>query len=141
MSRRLQSPGTRALVRVAVALCATLVLASGAMASDGKGRRAEVLVTGSCTAPATSKLKLKSRDGGIELEFEVDHDRAGMRWRIAVVHERRVAWRGAATTSGQSGSFSVERRMADLIGPDTVVARAWGPQGATCRATATLPAA
>lgn len=124
-----------------MALCATLAVASAAAASDGKDRRGEVRVSGSCTAAATSKLKLKSRDGGIELEFEVDHDRAGTRWRIAIVHERRVAWRGAATTAGPSGSFSVERRLPDLLGPDTVTARASGPQGVTCRATATLPAA
>jgi hypothetical protein len=142
-------PSCRAILRVAgyrtvapalVACCAALLLADGAFAKDGDGR-AEIRAAGSCSARATSKLKLESRDGVIELEFEVDHNRTGALWRVAIVHERRVAWRGNARTSGPSGSFSVERRIADLSGADTVTARAWGPGGITCRATATLPGA
>ena len=117
-----------------------LVAAPDAVARGGKDGRGEVRVVGSCSAAATSKLKLKARDGSIELEFEVDHNRAGSQWRVAIVHERRVAWKGAARTSGPSGAFSVDRRVPDLLGPDTVTARAWGPAGVTCRATATLPA-
>ena len=118
-----------------------LVVPPNAVARGGKDGRGEVRVVGSCSVAATSKLKLKARDGGIEqLEFEVDHSRAGSQWRVAIVHERRVAWKGAARTSGPSGAFSVDRRVPDLLGPDTVTARAWGPAGVTCRATATLPA-
>jgi hypothetical protein len=127
-----------ALVVCVAGLCLALLVAAPALAKDGDGR-AEIRVAGSCTARATSKLKLKSRDGVLELEFEVDHNRSGTLWRVAIVHERRVAWRGAARTSGPSGSFAIERRIPDLRGPDTVTARAWGPNGITCRATATLP--
>lgn len=134
-------PAVRRFVAASlVAGCAALVVTGAALGKDGDGR-AEIRATGSCTASATSKLKLKSRDGIIELEFEVDHNRAGAVWRVAIVHERRVAWRGSARTSGPSGSFAVQRRIADLRGPDTVTARAWGPNGITCRATATLPGA
>jgi hypothetical protein len=141
MSRRFRIPATRALATFATVLCVTLVLVDGAAARDAKDGRGEVRVGGSCGAGATSKLKLKSRDGGIELEFDVDHNRAGTQWRVAIVHERRVAWRGTVRTSGSSGSLSVERRLPDLLGSDTVTARAWGPAGVTCRATATLPVA
>lgn len=130
----------RVVAAALVACCAALLVTGTALAKDGDGR-AEIRVAGSCSARATSKLKLKSRDGIIELEFEVDHNRAGTLWRVAIVHERRVAWRGTARTSGPSGSFAVDRRIADLRGPDTVTARAWGPTGITCRATATLPGA
>jgi hypothetical protein len=139
MTRRVQTPGRAFAVSILAAVCATLVSLTDAGASGEKDRAGEVRVVGSCGATATSKLKLKSRDGSIELEFEVDSDRVGMLWRVALVHERRVAWKGAARTSGPSGSFSVDRRLPDLLGPDTVTARASGPAGITCRATATLP--
>jgi hypothetical protein len=129
----------RLVAAMVLALGSALVVVEGAIARDGKDGRGEVRVAGSCSAGVTSKLKLKSRDGGIELGFEVDHNRAGALWRVAIVHERRVVWRGAAKTSGPSGSFDVERRLPDLVGTDTVTARAWGPAGVTCRATATLP--
>lgn len=145
MTRPSQVPGVRCapplriVAAMVLALGSMLVLADSAFARDGKDGRGEVRVAGSCSGGATSKLKLKSRDGGIELEFEVDHNRVGAPWRVAIVHERRVAWRGAAKASGPSGSFHVERRLPDLLGTDTVTARAWGPLGVTCRATATLP--
>ena len=113
--------------------------AGGAIASDGDDDRAEIRVIGTCSASAATKLRLRSRDGGIELEFEVDHNRAGSLWRFVIVHERRVARRGLVRTSGPSGSFDIERRLPDLVGTDTVTARAWVPSGITCRATAALP--
>jgi hypothetical protein len=130
----------RGVAAALVAFCAALVATGAALAKDGDGR-AEIKVAGSCGTHATSKLKLQSRDRIIELEFEVDDNRAGSLWRVALVHERRVAWRGTARTSGSSGSFAVDRRITDLSGPDTVTVRAWGPTGITCRATATLPGA
>src|SRR4051795_12790285 len=104
----------------------------------GGGDRPEVRVAGSCGRGATSTLKLKARDGGIEAEFEV-HGRAGASWRVAFVQERRTVWRGRARTLGPSHSFSIERHLGDYAGPDQVFARAVGPRGMTCQATATLP--
>ena len=144
MTRSSQVPGVRyavplrAITVMVLALGMTLVLTEGAIARDGKDGRGEVRVAGSCSPGATSKLRLKSRDGGLEVEFEVDHNRVGALWRVAIVHERRVAWRGTAKTAGPSGSFAVTRRLVDLVGTDTVTSRAWGPAGVTCRATATL---
>jgi hypothetical protein len=104
----------------------------------GGGDRPEVRVAGSCGRGATSKLKLKADDGQIEAEFEV-HGRSGARWRVVFVQENRIAWRGSARTGGSSRSFSIERRLSDYAGPDHVTARAVGPRGITCQATATLP--
>ena len=64
-----------------------------AVAKDGPG---EVRVAGVCGSGATSELRLKSDDDGIELRFEVDHSRAGVVWRVVLVHERRIAWKGTA---------------------------------------------
>jgi len=94
---------------------------------------------GTCGSGASSKLRLRSRDGEISVEFEVKRSRRGERWRVVLVHERRVAWRGARTT-GSSGSFRVRRTLRDLAGSDRVKARASGPRGVTCEAAATLAA-
>jgi hypothetical protein len=110
----------------------------GGGGGGGGGDRPEVRVAGSCGRGATSKLKLKADDGAIEAEFEV-HGRAGSRWRVVFVQENRIAWRGRARTGGASRSFSIERRLSDYAGPDHVTARAVGPRGITCQATATLP--
>ena len=108
--------------------------------SGGKSDRQEVRVAGKCGSGATSKLKLKNDDGAIEVEFEVDQNRSGPAWKVTIVRERKVVVRPSATTSGRSGSFSVERKISDLDGADLVTARGVGPKGLTCEATATLPA-
>src|SRR3954463_4176663 len=124
---------------IAIVLLALVVLgpASALAKGGGGGSRPEVGVAGSCGRGATSSLKLKARDGGIEAEFEV-HGRTGL-WRVVLVQEQRVAWRGHARTGGPSHSFSLQRRLGDYPGPDQVLARAVGPRGITCSATATLP--
>ena len=58
---------------------------------------------------------------------------------MVFVHERRVVYRAHHRTAGASGSFSVERRVGDYAGADLVMARAVGPRGLTCQATAVLP--
>lgn len=137
-------PATSRTLLPALALTLLAAVPSAAQARDGHGGgggggRPEVRVAGVCGHGATSKLRLRARDGAIELEFEVDQNRSGRLWRVVVVHERRVAWRGSARTHAPSGSFSVERTVSDLAGPDQVMARAVGPRGITCQATATLP--
>jgi hypothetical protein len=132
-------PLTIALVLLAlVVLAPASALAKGGGGGGGGGDRPEVRVAGSCGHGATSTLKLKARDGGIEAEFEV-HGRAGSAWSVAFVQERRTVWRGRARTGGASHSFSIERRLGDYPGPDQVFARAVGPRGMTCQASATLP--
>jgi hypothetical protein len=128
----------RPLVALLAIVGLLLLFTSVAAAKDGRG---EVRMAGVCGRGATSELRLRSTDRGIEVRFEIDHIRVGVAWRVAVVHERRVAWKGAAKTASPSGSFEVRRTVPDLPGADTVTAAAWGPGGLVCRATATLPAA
>jgi hypothetical protein len=143
LGRRRTAAFPLALVLALLAL--TLLGPASALAKGGGGggggggdTRPEVRVGGSCGRGASSTLKLKARDGGIEAEFEV-HGRAGSLWRVAFVQERRTVWRGRARTVGASRSFSVERRLSDYPGPDQVFVRAIGPRGVTCQASATLP--
>ena len=96
-------------------------------------------VAGVCGSGATSKLRLKSADDGIELRFEVDYSRAGVVWRVVLVQERRIAFKGAVRTIRPNGSFQVRRTLQDLAGADAVTARALGPGGLVCRAAAVLP--
>jgi hypothetical protein len=110
---------------------------SGSGGGGGGGDRPEVRVGGICAKGATSRLRLRARDGGIETEFEV-HGRRGV-WSVTIVHEREVAWRGKRRPGASSGSFSVSYRVPDYSGGDTVTARATGPRGGVCSATATLP--
>lgn len=124
----------------AVVFMLALGTASPATAKgDDHGDRREARVAGTCGRGATSKLRLRSRDGAISVEFEVRQHRAGDTWRVVLVHERRVEWRGTARTHGSSGSFRVRRTLDDFDGPDQVTAQASGPHGITCQASATLP--
>ncbi|MEA2246391.1 MAG: hypothetical protein QOH46_920 [Solirubrobacteraceae bacterium] len=102
--------------------------------------RAEVRVAGSCGRGAIAKLKLKENDGGIEAEFEIDRSRPRGSWRVVMVHERRVEYRGRVRTNS-TGWVDVHSRLPDYRGADAVLARAYGPGGVTCTATAVLPGA
>src|SRR4051794_4634101 len=121
---------------------ASLVLALGAPASAlaRGGGGGDVRVSGTCGRGATSQLRLETKDGGIRVEFRVRGHRRGERWRVVLVHERRVAWRGRART-GSSNSFRVRRSLPDFGGADQVTARASGPRGNTCQATASVAGA
>ncbi len=106
-----------------VAALSTALLVAGAPLAHAKGGDATIR-TGSCSGSADWKLKAKHDDGRIELEWEVDSNRSGQTWRVRVRDNgaRVVATR--AVTGGASGSFSVERRIANAAGTDALVARA-----------------
>jgi hypothetical protein len=119
---------------VAVAL-ASLVLATGS--ADARTDD-DVRVAGVCSKGVASELRLKSEERVIEVRFKLRQTQASIAWRVALVHERRVVWKGTVRTGRQSHSFELRRVLQDLPGHDTVNARAWGPRGLGCRATATL---
>lgn len=142
--RSLAMPATRPrILRTALLAVAILLIAGATVASarggGGGGGGTEVRAQGTCGKGATAKIRLRGRDGGIRVRFEVDHHRSGVWWRVVLIQDRRVVWRGRARTGGASASFEVERFLRDLPGADQVTARAWGPGGLTCAATATLP--
>ena len=100
---------------VGVAVTVVAVAASTAFASDDEVRQA-----GKCTGSSSSKIKVKPDDGGLEVEFEVDQNRSGQKWSVKLKDNSEVVFRGSATTKGPSGSFEIERRIADASGSDTV---------------------
>lgn len=117
-----------------VALSTTLLVAGGPLATTASAKGGDGVVrTGSCSGSADWKLKAKHDNGLIELEWEVDSNRTGQTWRVRVRDNgvRVVATR--ATTGGASGSFSVQRRVANRTGTDSLVARATDlGSGQTC---------
>jgi hypothetical protein len=117
------------------ALAATLLaLAPTAFASQSKGGRG-IIKSGKCTASSTWKLKVKSDDGRIETEFEVDQNRVGKRWRVTLTRNGASAFSGIRTTVAPSGSFSVRRLLASSAGGNRIVASAKALQsGESCRA-------
>ena len=94
---------------------------SPSASASHRGDDDRVIKTGSCSGGADWKLKVKTDDGRIEVEGEVDSNRSGQSWSWKIKDNGSVAAKGSATTGGSSGSFSVERKIADQPGTDTVV--------------------
>jgi hypothetical protein len=101
-------------------------------------KRGEKRVTGSCTGRSTAKLKAKHDDGRLETEFEVDQNRNGVAWKVRIRRDGKLVVKTRAVTRAPSGSFSVERRIADPAGSDRITARAVSPSGEVCRAAVTI---
>jgi hypothetical protein len=135
----------RPLLLLFLALALGLIAPASAAARHGEddgggsgGGDEEVRVSGICGSGASSELRVRAHHGGIEVEWRVRRGRSGERWSVVLVHERRVDTRTTATTSGSSGSFRIRRTLDDFDGADEITARASGPRGRTCQATAVL---
>jgi hypothetical protein len=119
------------------ALALPVALTAPASASHGGG--GDVRTHGGCSGSAVWKLKAKPDDGRIELEAEVDSNHNGQVWDWRIKHDGSVSAKGSATTAGLSGSFSVQRRMANLAGTDHFALRAVRrATGEVCRGTIAL---
>ncbi|MGL5809263.1 MAG: hypothetical protein ACRCYQ_04900 [Nocardioides sp.] len=112
-----------------LAAAASLAVAGPVAAADG-----EVIRTGACSALSDWKVKAKPDDGRLEVEGEVDSNVNGQRWRWRIRHNGVIEARGTRVTVAPSGSFEVERKLADRSGQDTFVFRAVHPAtGEVCR--------
>jgi hypothetical protein len=111
-----------------------LVAATPAFASGGGGG---VSSSGACTNGGHFELKAKHDDSAIELEYQVDSNRAGQVWAVRITDNGAIVVSRHATTAGPSGSFTVRKVIADRPGPDKIRARAtFGNH--TCGGTVTL---
>lgn len=110
----------------ATVLCAATLgstaLTTPALAKGGHDDRVEK--RGSCSVQGTWKLKAKHDDSRLEIEAEVDSNRTGQVWSVRITDNGRTVFSGPRTTAGRSGSFSVERKSADLRGTDVIRFRA-----------------
>jgi hypothetical protein len=122
---------------IAAALVGSLALvvpAGVAMAGDN-----DVIREGSCSGSSDWKLKLSPEDGGLEVEYEVDQNVSGDRWRVKIRHDGDLAFRGTRTTRGASGSFEVRIVENDDAGRDNFRARARNlSTGEVCVGTASF---
>jgi len=127
----------RRLTGIVAALVVVAALGVGvtpiASAKDG-----DVRVAGTCTKASASKLKLSAQNGRIEVEFEVDQNRNGVRWIVSVNQNGQKRFAGARVTKAPSGSFTARLVAPNSAGADRFSARATSPSGEVCTARATF---
>ena len=111
---------------------AALAVAPLASAKSGPGVR----VQGTCTGHSTTNIKLKSEDGRIEVEFQVDQNRNGVPWKVTLRRNGSRVASTTATTHAPSGSFSLRRVIASVHG--TILAVATRSSGERCTAKARI---
>ena len=107
----------RSAVLLPAVLISSLALAGPAAARNGDGL---VRAAGDCSGRADWTLKAKHDDGRLEVEFEIDSNSAGQTWSWKLTDNGTKVASGSRQTAGRSGSFSIERRIADRTGIDTV---------------------
>jgi len=111
-----------ATAAITVGLAAPLVAtATPAFASGGGGG---VSSSGACTNGGHFKLEAKHDDGAIEMEYQVDSNRAGQVWTVRITDNGAVVVSRHATTAGRSGSFTIRKVIANQPGTDKIHARA-----------------
>jgi hypothetical protein len=120
------------LMSAGLAACVGLLLAAApAYAKDG-----DVLRAGSCTSGSTSKIKLSEENGRIEVEFEVDQNRNGVRWMVSLSRNGSRIARLVRTTRPPSGSFEARTLARNGAGVEVIRGRAVSPSGEVCTARA-----
>ena len=87
---------------------AALLAVPAALAKQGHGRT----IRGTCTQQSTSKLKLAREDRGVEVEFQVDQNRNGVPWKVALRRNGHRVASFKAVTHAPSGSFKIRRVIA-----------------------------
>jgi hypothetical protein len=119
--------------RVLILTLALLCLSCApALAKDGDIER-----QGKCSGATSAELKLSPENGRIEVEFEVDQNRNGVRWSVVLKRNGTKFASASRTTGGASGSFELRRVISGAAGTK-VTARAVSPSGETCSASATF---
>jgi len=126
-----------ALLMTAAAIMTAPVVAAATPAFASGGGGGGVSASGACTNGGHFKLKAKHDDGKIELEYQVDSNRAGQVWAVRIKDNGVVVVSRNATTGGASGSFTIEKRIANRAGADHIHARATF-RDRTCGGSVTL---
>ena len=123
----------------ALALGLLALAVPSAQAQGSSGGSGDVRTSGSCSASTDWKLKAKPDNGRIEVEFEVDSNVSGQTWAVTLTDNGARVFAGTRMTAGPSGSFTVQRRIANRAGADSLVATAMNSAtGETCRGGLTL---
>jgi hypothetical protein len=128
------------MAKVSIGVVAAVVGATIALAAapTGIAKDGDIRVRGTCSKASISKLKLSDEDGRIEVEFEVDQNRNGVRWTVTIAQNGTRIARMARVTRGPSGSFEARIVRPNGPGTDTFAARATSPSGEVCTARASF---
>jgi hypothetical protein len=113
-------------------------MVAAAMTAPAAAKEGDVIREGRCRGATTWKLKLSPENGRIEVEFEVDQNKVGRRWRVTLRRNGIRFAKGYGVTKPPSGSFELRRVVANGPGADRVIG--WGRHvrtGETCRGIAT----
>jgi hypothetical protein len=134
-----------ALAAFAVALA---VPGPGAAGDDDEGN---VSVTRVSCMGGTAQLRLEAEDDeegegdvgipyqrGIAVELRATLRRPVIFWRLVLLHERRIVYRGTRRANGSGYALRYARRVPEWLGRQTVVARLATFSGRTCRLEATI---
>ncbi len=115
-----------------LSLLATAALfAVPAVAAPAQAQGGDAVSNSAACATGTIKVKAKVDDGALEVEGEVDTNRVGQTWNWRIVRNGTIAAKGSKVTAAPSGSFSVNRRIANPAGQDTIKFRAVRPATGT----------
>lgn len=124
----------------AVAVLVALALPGLSAASGVKDDESRVRVA--CLG-GTAELRLRARDedeedATIEIELRVDVRRSVSTWRVVVLHERQLVYKGTRRSIDSGYSYRLRRVVPNWPGSETVTARLTAPSGRTCRLAATI---
>ena len=120
-------------------LATAALLAVPAVATPAQAQGGDAVSNSAACATGTIKVKAKVDDGTLEVEGEVDTNRVGQTWTWRIVRNGTVAAQGSKVTAAPSGSFSVNRRLVNPAGQDTIKFRAVRPAtGKVCSVSVTV---
>ncbi len=120
------------------AACLSVGLIAALFVPAALAKGGDVRVAGKCTNSSTSKLKLSPDNGRIEVEFEVDQNRNGVKWTVVIRQNGKVVRTLKKVTKAPSGSFEVRYVAANkAAGKDSFVVKGTR-NGETCTARASL---
>ena len=121
------------LLLAALAASAALSLPAVASADDGEVRKA-----GSCTGSSSMDVRIRTDDGKLHVELEIEGRRRGVAWSVILLRERRIVFRGVVRARKNSREVRLRRTFDDWFGRDSIVIRASGPRAETCRVSASI---
>lgn len=114
--------GWRGTVMATIAAVAIVGLLTMAPVATANTRM--VSARGTCSGESHWRLMLVKADRGIGVGFRVIQGVGGNIWRVRIVHNRHVIFRGLRATHGERGSFAVRAWARNTRGPDLFRAQA-----------------
>jgi hypothetical protein len=114
----------RATALAAVTGMSALTLIALAPTASARGGGGDVRTSGKCSSATVWKLKVKTDNGALESEYEVDSNRNGQHWSYRITDNGVLVKSGYARTVAPSGSFEIRALSRNRAGSDHFAARA-----------------